>query len=319
MIYFSHDVGASSDDKIIALRLEGGGAAVDAYWCVLEAIYREEGPFRFGADLPQSRALAYKLCADVPTLQGYLDAMVRVGLLAAPEPEGNGASAYSSARAIREIEDYSTKREALAAGGRKGRKRSAKAAATGCASPAVDGGPGKTAEAKSQPSSNLVATKLEPSSNLVGTRPAYIEEEKKKEVEEELEEKEREGERTRAGAGTDGGEAEPEPPETPTLEEVRAFFGANGWTVDPDRYWADRESMGWRKRGQPIERWRADALGWAKREPEFRQLNADRSARGRPRGDPDRAPEGPRFERVKSAREQLAEFEREHGRGGEAA
>ena len=42
MKYFDHDVEAYKDDKIVLLRRECGGAAIDAYWTLLELIYREE-------------------------------------------------------------------------------------------------------------------------------------------------------------------------------------------------------------------------------------------------------------------------------------
>ena len=42
MRYFDHDTTAGSDDKIMALRLAHGGAAVDAYWVLLEMMYQSE-------------------------------------------------------------------------------------------------------------------------------------------------------------------------------------------------------------------------------------------------------------------------------------
>lgn len=42
MLYFSHDTKASVDEKIMQLRLEFGGAAVDAYWYLVERIYEKE-------------------------------------------------------------------------------------------------------------------------------------------------------------------------------------------------------------------------------------------------------------------------------------
>lgn len=108
------------------------------------------------------------------------------------------------------------------------------------------------------------------------------------------------GERAHAGGGYGC--------EIPTIDEVRAHFAANCLRGNPDAYWADRDAAGWRKRGEPIANWRSDAMGWSYREPEFEQMRADRAARSAARGQPADA-HGPKFERVKSAREQLAEFE----------
>ena len=42
MKYFDDYVEAYKDDKIVLLRPACGGAAIDAYWTLLELIYREE-------------------------------------------------------------------------------------------------------------------------------------------------------------------------------------------------------------------------------------------------------------------------------------
>ena len=47
MEYFNHDTGAASDVAISGLRLQLGGAAVDAYWTLLELIYRDEEDLHF--------------------------------------------------------------------------------------------------------------------------------------------------------------------------------------------------------------------------------------------------------------------------------
>ena len=39
---FDHNTHAADDDAIMALRLEHGGAAVDAYWTLLELMSRDE-------------------------------------------------------------------------------------------------------------------------------------------------------------------------------------------------------------------------------------------------------------------------------------
>ena len=114
MQYFSHDTQAASDDRIRVLRFEAGGAAVDAYWCLLERLYREERPFdrdRQGVDF---RALAVTLCAQADQLDTWLDAMVGVGLV-----EADGAL-LSSPRATEAINEYRERLGRDAENGRRG-------------------------------------------------------------------------------------------------------------------------------------------------------------------------------------------------------
>ena len=75
MRYFDHDVTASDDDRIMALRLECGGAAVDAYWAVLELIYRTETPLVFSENRPETKSLCHRLCTDAETLGSWLSSM----------------------------------------------------------------------------------------------------------------------------------------------------------------------------------------------------------------------------------------------------
>lgn len=41
-MYFDHSTTAATDPKVMQLRLEMGGAAVDAYWYLLEQMHRDE-------------------------------------------------------------------------------------------------------------------------------------------------------------------------------------------------------------------------------------------------------------------------------------
>ena len=41
MQYFDHSTDASTDPKVMQLRLEHDGAAVDAYWSLVEQMHRE--------------------------------------------------------------------------------------------------------------------------------------------------------------------------------------------------------------------------------------------------------------------------------------
>lgn len=118
-MYFDHDSAAGNDDKIIALRLLHGGAAVDAYWCVLEEIYRTETDFGTEKNQAGFVSLAHRLCTDVDTLSTYVSAMVDVGLLEASD-DGN---AVSSERAKANIDAYHTRRETARENGKKGGRK----------------------------------------------------------------------------------------------------------------------------------------------------------------------------------------------------
>lgn len=112
MQYFSHDACASDDEKIMMLRLDHGGAAVDAYWCLLEAIYRNERPLDADMTRADMRVLAHKLCVGPDELGAWVGSMVSLGLL-----ESDGET-LMSARAREAIEDYSAHAEVSARGGR---------------------------------------------------------------------------------------------------------------------------------------------------------------------------------------------------------
>ena len=49
----------------------------------------------------------------------------------------------------------------------------------------------------------------------------------------------------------------------PTLDEARAYFGANLLPGDPDAFWAHYDSQGWTKgNGLPVSSWTSLALKW---------------------------------------------------------
>lgn len=105
MRYFDHDVTASQDTKIIELRLSCGGAAVDAYWYLLERMYTDERPL----SVCNGKAMhvhSHCLCTDDETLCSWIDSMVEIGLFI----EGEGGEIFSN-RAMMNIEDYHEKAE----------------------------------------------------------------------------------------------------------------------------------------------------------------------------------------------------------------
>lgn len=122
MKYFDHDTSACFDTGIEQLRCECGGAAVDAYWAIIETIYREEKPLSF-SDFspsfsefsPSFSMFAHRLYIKRPSnLKKWVKKMVEIGLL---EETENG---LVSQRAMQKIADYQALCEKNAKNGRKG-------------------------------------------------------------------------------------------------------------------------------------------------------------------------------------------------------
>lgn len=106
MLYFDHDTSASTDPKIMQLRLECGGAAVDAYWYLVEQMHRDER----GICMTDARAMrvhCHTLCTDENTFKTWVDSMFEIGLLTSHD---DGES-MASERAMENIEKYQEKRE----------------------------------------------------------------------------------------------------------------------------------------------------------------------------------------------------------------
>ena len=101
MEYFDHNVNASDDDGILALRMEFGGAAVDCYWAIIEKIYRDEAPVVVDENRAETKPLTLRLCVGFSELKNYVSEMVSLGLL---KTVGNDPFTVSSERAERTIE-----------------------------------------------------------------------------------------------------------------------------------------------------------------------------------------------------------------------
>ncbi len=123
MHYFDHDTSASGDDKIIALRLECGGAAVDAYWSILEMIYDSEGPLDLSDKRPLTQSLSHRLAVGVPTLKNWVHEMVSLGLLDTTSDDGS-EECITSERAMKRISEYQRRLEKNRENGRKGGQKS---------------------------------------------------------------------------------------------------------------------------------------------------------------------------------------------------
>lgn len=103
MQYFDHSTDAATDPKIMQLRIEHGGAAVDAYWYLLEQMHRDERCICV-RNASAMRAHCHMLCATENELSEWISGMCEIGLLDRDE-EGD----IISIRAMRNIEAYQEK------------------------------------------------------------------------------------------------------------------------------------------------------------------------------------------------------------------
>ena len=262
MLYFDHSTSASDDDKIVALRIEHGGAAVDAYWAVIELMHRDETDFTCPAGLircdsvpsgypagTQSvptryrvafASLAHRLLIDEKTFAEYVSAMLDVGLLSDATSDSEleiGLMTLRSERASENIADYQKRAETARKNGRRNSRNSRKTQSVPSGYPA---GP------QSVPSGYPAGTVSKSKSKSTSKRRV-------------------------------------EQIDPPTLEEVRSYFGANALRGDPEAFFDFYESQGWRKsNGLPIVSWTAQAKQWHRGQVE---RDAERAAKGEPTPD----------------------------------
>lgn len=152
MRYFDHDTTAMKDELVQALRLECGGAAVDAYWAILECIYRDETDLVLGENQPLTKSVTHWLCIDWETLKRYFSTMREVGLIDVVE-NGDGTYTLHSERARQNIEAYQKRLETARQNGKKGGRK---------------------------PNANRTQTKSKPNPNPTLTKPKTKEKEKEK-------------------------------------------------------------------------------------------------------------------------------------------
>ena len=120
MDYFPHDTRAMSDDKLLALRMEGGLEAVAIYWAVLEKIYAEEQPFELSGTNVGAMSVSYILGVGFDVLEKHVSTMCELGLF---ERDVENPKRVMSARATKQIEALEKKRETAR---RNGKTRSSK-------------------------------------------------------------------------------------------------------------------------------------------------------------------------------------------------
>ena len=123
MRYFDHDTEACKDDLIMALRLEHGGAAVDAYWAILEYIYFYETALVFSSNRPETKSVLHWLVLDYETLKTYILTMEKLGLIFTEKDEENDAIIVHSERAKDNIERYQQRVETARQNGKKGGRK----------------------------------------------------------------------------------------------------------------------------------------------------------------------------------------------------
>lgn len=92
----------------------------------------------------------------------------------------------------------------------------------------------------------------------------------------------------------------------PSLEEVRAYFEANGLRGDPESFFATYDSQGWVKgNGMPVHSWHSLALKWSQEERR-RELDKPPEQQAKPAPKPVNLPDN-------TLEEDVAEFERRYG------
>ena len=130
MLYFDHDTTSAVDDKIRALRFKCGGAAIDAYYYIIELMYKDENPTLF-VEKPnplqvgfQEKATlyldmtAYTLMVTVDELIRFLEVMIEVGLFV--KDDFDDCFSITSERVLQSVLTYQQRREVAASNGRKG-------------------------------------------------------------------------------------------------------------------------------------------------------------------------------------------------------
>lgn len=117
MKYFDHDVESYKDDKIMLLRHAHGSEAVDAYWAIVEQIYRDEEAFSDSQQIA-SESLAFVIGITTEKLAECISGMLEYGLLVRDE-DGD----LMSPRAADKIEGYQERCAANAENAKKPRRK----------------------------------------------------------------------------------------------------------------------------------------------------------------------------------------------------
>ena len=120
MLYFRHDIGAFKDEKVQTLRIECGGAAVDAFYAFLEIMYERETPLTLGGNRAETKSVCHWLCTDWETLETYIQRMGANGLLEIEHDDADGSYTMKSDRAEKAIASFHARSETARQNGKKG-------------------------------------------------------------------------------------------------------------------------------------------------------------------------------------------------------
>lgn len=264
MLYFDHDTGASRSEEMTVLRATMGGAAVDAYWMIIERLYESEEPLVFGDGKPSTGAFAYWLMTDQETLMKWIAFMVEIGLLI--QLPSDDAVIVTSERVERKLDDYRNRRETNRKNGRKGGM--AKALNSAEAKPAkdeanVEYSPSDDQAEDSQTPSDYQADEKQSPSEDLATVNQPLRQEKRRE------EKKREEKRRK---DIEGGFSPPKPPSAhfkpPSVDDVRAYVSEKNFDVDPERFVDFYTAKGWMVGKNKMKDWKAAVRTWVKRNNE---------------------------------------------------
>lgn len=119
MKFFDHDCDAHKDAKILRLRKKHGGAAVDAYYTMLEMIYESEHAIAPALDPMGYGAIAIYLMCEEEELAAWVDTMCETGLLSC-DTDQDGVAWLDSPRAQDTIERYKSRKLTARENGKKG-------------------------------------------------------------------------------------------------------------------------------------------------------------------------------------------------------
>lgn len=246
MRYFDHDTSAADDDKIMALRMDCGGAAVDAYWAVLEKIYRDESPLVLSENLPGTKALTHRLCVGFEQLKTWCMSMVDVGLLVEKrehedalglgENDDEHVVILTSERAMDNITAYNEKRETARQNGKKGGRK--------------------------------------PTGNQQGTDPDSKRNQGANQAQTEPLAKEKEKESIKE-TSPNGEVKKPARMARPTVQEVADYAAERGdSSFNAERFVDYYESNGWKVGRNPMKDWKATVRTWMAKDGRKEQSDA---------------------------------------------
>lgn len=120
MDYFPHDSHAMSDDKLLALRINGGLEAVAIYWCVVEKMYADEKPFEVSETNVEATSVLYRLGVGFQEFEKYVSMMLAIGLFERDEENPN---LIISKRVKKQIEELDKKRVIARQNGKAGGRK----------------------------------------------------------------------------------------------------------------------------------------------------------------------------------------------------